>query len=240
VTVTGCLVYAALILLAARRGARTERLAVALAGTTALALIAYYGLLFGAAHFVSRYLFPVSPFFALTSTSFVVLAGRRLYLGGGATRWIPPTLVAGVVLLAAALNARVYHASGRGSAVDHRAVVQWVRANVPPDAWVAAVQTGTLGFFHERTVNLDGKVNPHALAARLEGRIPHYVVQLPIAYIADWAGLASWIRLDPIDRHFEVVVHDPTRNLAVLRRVTPIPQVSDVGSVRPMPASGGT
>jgi hypothetical protein len=234
VTVTACLAYAAALVLAARRGVRVERLAIALAGTTALALVGYYGLLFGAAHFVSRYLFPVSPFFALVSAS-LFMRGIRHTAERPVTRRLAGAALAAIVLLAIALNARIYLAVGRGSAVDHRAVVRWVEANVPRDAWVAAVQTGTLGFFHERTINLDGKVNPHALEARLERRVPHYVVALPVAYIADWAGLASWIHLEPIDRHFELAVHDPGANLAVLRRVTPLPAVTDVGSVRARP-----
>lgn len=225
------LAYAAALVLAAVRGSRMERSALALAGATSAALAAYYGVFFGASHFLGRYLFPVSPFFALASASFLLALASRMPGGAPAGRRILGAALAAAVLLAAGLNARVYAAGGRGSAVDHRAVLRWVQANVPPEAWVGAVQTGVLGFFHDRTINLDGKVNPEALSARLERRIPAYVVDLPIAYIADWAGLASWIELEPIDRHFELVVHDREANLAVLRRVTPLPDVQDVARV---------
>ena len=94
--------------------------------------------------------------------------------------------------------------------------MEWVAENVDDEEWVGAVQTGTLGFFHDRTVNLDGKVNPAALEAREQDKIPEYVVRSDIAYVADWAGLAEWEEL--LAPHFELIVHDEVRNLAVLRR----------------------
>jgi hypothetical protein len=94
---------------------------------------------------------------------------------------------------------------------------------VPDEDWVSAVQTGTLGFWHDRTINLDGKVNPQALQALLtEGHFYTYVVSNPqIRWLADWYGMAAF---DTEERAgfgdlFEVVVADEARNLAVLRRI---------------------
>jgi len=91
---------------------------------------------------------------------------------------------------------------------------------VPDSAWVAAPQSGTLGFFHDRTINLDGKVNPAALAVRrADGSVTRYVLEKrEIEYLADWEGIASWATQPPIAAQFELVVDDPGRNLAVLRR----------------------
>jgi hypothetical protein len=100
----------------------------------------------------------------------------------------------------------------------HFQVVAWVAEHVPEDAWVGAVQTGTVGYFHDRTINLDGKVNPEALAAVRAHRIPQYVLSKPIRYLADWEGLASWAELDGLKGRFDLVVHDRERNLAVLVR----------------------
>lgn len=224
--------YAAALVFAARRASRGERVALALGGLTGLALVVYYGLLFGAPHFVARYLFPVTPLLALATSSAIAAAAHRLLARRPRGRATVALGLAGAVALTTATGTRLYLAEGRGSAVDHRAVMRWVTENVPEETWVAAVQTGVLGFFHDRTINLDGKVNPQALAARLARRTQAYVVDLPVAYVVDWAGLASWIELEPMDRHFELVVHDRARNVAVLRRVTPIPVVADVGLVR--------
>ena len=101
----------------------------------------------------------------------------------------------------------------------HSQVVDWVDRNVPADAWVGAVQTGTLGYWHDLTINLDGKVNPEALQARREaGHVLDYVVESEISYLADWVGIAGWVETEGFASHFEVVVQDPIANLSVLRR----------------------
>lgn len=110
----------------------------------------------------------------------------------------------------------------------HRQVVKWVQGNVPELQWVGAPQTGTLGFFHDRTINLDGKVNPYALRAILEkGNVLEYVRNSKINYIADWYGMADWVKIksDPqFAKDFEVAVKDERSNLGALRRIHPVEQ----------------
>jgi hypothetical protein len=127
----------------------------------------------------------------------------------------------------------------RSAEHDHGAVVEWVSDHLTPDTWVGAPQSGTLGYFHDRTINLDGKVNPFALQARRDNRLFRYIVDdTPIEYMADWSGLARWVdhpetvqeerENDLLSRHFAVIVREPERNIVVLRRLpprsTPIPQ----------------
>lgn len=183
------------------------------AGLYMIALAAFYGLSFGAGHFMSRYLFPASPFLALLTVGTVRTLRER-----AKARLPRPALMvvpAAVLALAVGLNARLYVL---GDEHAHFQVVRWVERHVPDDVWVGAIQTGTLGFFHDRTVNLDGKVNPEALRARREGRIPEYVVDREIQYLADWHGIADWRDLPALEPHFELIVDDRERNLAVLRR----------------------
>jgi len=99
--------------------------------------------------------------------------------------------------------------------------VEWVQKNVPDDVWVGAVQTGTLGFFHDRTINLDGKVNPDALRARLAGRTQEYVLASPIEYLTDWVGIETWLHGTALEGRFERRVLDRERNLAVAQRSRP-------------------
>ncbi|HTO70124.1 MAG TPA: hypothetical protein VMR31_09725 [Myxococcota bacterium] len=180
----------------------------------AVCLLAFYGMSFGAGYFMSRYMFALSPLLALL----VGAVARRGWVGLASSelRWVPGAFAAGLVLLASGLDARLY---AKGTSHMHFQVVDWVQKNVSDDTWVAAPQSGTLGFFHDRTVNLDGKVNPVALAARSRGEVDRYLVESrEIQYLADWEGLAAWAKQPVISTQFELVVDDPEHNLAVLRR----------------------
>jgi hypothetical protein len=87
---------------------------------------------------------------------------------------------------------------------------------VPTVEWVGAIQSGTVGFFHDRTINLDGKTNPDALKARDAGRMREYILGSPIRYLADWSGIAGWRSM--LAPYFQVIVDDPNANLGVLKR----------------------
>ena len=184
----------------------------------------YYGLFFGAPWFVSRYLSALSPLLWLLSftSAYVLLAGllrdRRAFVAVGAA-------LASMLLLVAA-GIAVLDFRGRQSN-GHRQVVDWVRKNVDERQWVGGIQTGTLGYFHDRTINLDGKVNPTALRARIQsGGVQSYVLdETPINFLADWVGIAGWASTTSEPRFaqaFEVVVDDKAANLGVLRRRVPV------------------
>ena len=185
------------------------------------ALAGYYGMVFGAPHFLGRYLAPLAPLLIVA-----VLTGAldlvRALARERAARIAPALALAGLVLSAALLG---WRAGPAARPQGHFQVVEWVKHNVDDATWVAAVQTGTLGYWHDRTINLDGKVNPAALAARrAHGSVLPYVVETgKIRYIVDWAGMAGWAgRPDGgFDRAFELVVEDPAADLAVLRRRDP-------------------
>lgn len=178
------------------------------------ALVVYYGFFFGAPHFLSRYFAPLAPLLVTAA----VWAGLQLAERIRTRRAAPAAALAAIALCAAlTLRQIVPGVNDQG----HFQVVDWVRANVSDETWVGAVQTGTLGYWHDRTVNLDGKVNPAALRARLEdGHVLRYVVEGPIDVLADWVGIAGWAALEAADfnRHFELLVEDHDRNLAVLVR----------------------
>lgn len=182
-------------------------------------LAGYYGLFFGAAHFISRYLSILSPFlwFATALVGFFWLT--HLLGDGQRIRWAVAAAVPCLLVYSVVLGAYAY-ANGRTHM--HKQVVDWVSANVPPGQWVGAVQTGTLGYFYDRTLNLDGKVNPDVLRSLLrDGHSLEYVSDSPIRFIVDWVGMADWVRHPKANRfksQFEVVVRDNANNLAVLRR----------------------
>ena len=41
--------------------------------------------------------------------------------------------------------------------------------------------------------DLDGKVNPEALARRQKDEVLDYVVESDIRYVVDWAGVGDWV-----------------------------------------------
>lgn len=195
----------------------------------ALGIASYYGLFFGAPHFQARYISPLSPFmwFATSATAFFLL--NMLFRTFNGFRRAALSVVL-VLTFGAATFAYTDFARGyaKGTSQMHQQVVKWVQDNVPESQWVGAPQTGTLGFFHDRTINLDGKVNPHALRSILEnGNILEYVRNSKIDYIADWYGMADWVKMksNPLfSKEFEVVIRDEQENLGVLRRIHPVKQ----------------
>ena len=183
-----------------------------------IALASYYGLFFGAPHFTSRYLAPLAPLLIVAVLVVALSVFRRLPRG--------ETIAAGVGLGGMALSVLLLLRLLWPGAHEHEhfQVVRWVEENTTPATWVGAVQTGTLGYWHDRTINLDGKVNPEALQARItDGHVLGYVVDSRIDVIADWAGVAEWGRRPEAGfaEAFEVIVEDPDANLGVLRRRAP-------------------
>lgn len=202
---------------ASRRWTNLQRSVLLFGCAYCLLLGAFYGLYFGAGHFMSRYILPASPLIAVLWSVFVYHVCCRAVQSGYPL--LSRAILASVVVLALGLNLRTYRG---GSKHMHFQVVEWVEANLPESTWVGAIQTGTLGFFHDRTINLDGKVNPYALEARKRKKIPEYVVEQEIEYLADWAGLAIWQELKPIATHFDLIVKDEKIDLVVFRRKTRI------------------
>jgi Dolichyl-phosphate-mannose-protein mannosyltransferase len=189
-----------------RRGSKTIRAGVLLGLVHAFLFATYYGAFFGAGHFLSRYTAPIS-----ILTAFLTVGVVMTLMRVPAVRFAFPAVL---LVLALALDARSYRNRHEHM---HFQVVSWVESNVADDEWVGAIQSGTVGFFHDRTINLDGKTNPAALKAHFANRMREYILASPIKYIADWSGIAGWHTwLEP---NFQVVVDDPVANLGVLKRL---------------------
>ena len=226
VIVICCLAVVAVLAIFWRFAARVDRAArrfFVISLSFAVALSLYYGMFFGAAWFLPRYLSALSPFL-FTMAAFAAVFVLRSVLTAESRASAAAVGVA-FVLTAVAVGAswRTWH---RGGTVhEHRHVVAWVSAHVADSVWVGAPQSGTLGFFHDRTINLDGKVNPQALSILIgQGSIQDYVVDSKVQYIVDWVGMAGWdddLSQSRFSKAFEVIVRDVPGNLAVLRRIAP-------------------
>lgn len=179
----------------------------------------YYGMLFGAAWFVTRYLSALSPMLWLISfmVIYVLLCSifnkqqfTRVFIFGASL----------LIVISAVSELLIYQ---KGVSGMHKPVVEWAVNNVDKQVWVGAAQTGTLGYFHDRTINLDGKTNLNALQAVLEqGQVLSYILdKTDIQYIVDWQGICGWTNEKKEPRfavQFKVIVSDSVKNLCVIQR----------------------
>lgn len=141
-------------------------------------IVVWYGLTSKAEWFYYRYFAPIS------LLMIVVLAVGLARTSRG---WRPAFLnVAAIVVgLSGLMSFGVLwnsQLSGGNEMLNDQ--VALVRGTVPDDQVVAAGQSGTLGFWRAKVVNLDGKVNPDVL--RIETSMSDYLRSQDIHWLCDW------------------------------------------------------
>jgi len=162
---------------------------VALGGFVAF-LAAWYVLNFGPWWFMERYL---APLLLLTipwlATALELRRPRPRALGALAAVVLAANVPVFAVLASGSASPPAWTARdsnlGAHPNLNHTSQLAWIRANVVPECTVGAFETGTLLYFRDRTVNLDGKVDHDALEARLAGRSPQYVDARRIDVLVD-------------------------------------------------------
>jgi hypothetical protein len=149
-----------------------------------LLLLAWYVLSSFASWFYVRYVATAAVVASL------LIAGTVLHLCRQ-RRWIMWVYVAvGVLPLCASV---VLLHLGRAYNQYHDVQCRLVEEFVPPGELVAARQTGTLGYFRDHIVNLDGKVNPEAYRAR--STLREYLRQKEVRWLCDW----EWMIADLVE-----------------------------------------
>ncbi|MDM8565205.1 hypothetical protein QUF74_06075 [Candidatus Halobeggiatoa sp. HSG11] len=222
-----CAIFMVLVLIwmLVRKLHLEERRLTMLISIFTVCLVTFYGLFFGASYFIDRYMFPISPFFALLWASVIVFIWQRL----PAQKVIMPIIALLFVTVITGLHVRsylftkqtsIYHQYLGGYSL-HFHLAKWITDNVPKETWVGSWQSGTTGYFHDRTINLDGKTNPEALAARQQDKLPEYMLNKDITYFVDWMNwykMKVWINEPVVKENFEFVVQDKQNNLLVMQR----------------------
>ncbi len=173
-----------LILPDAVRDARVQR-ALEFAGcltATLLTLAAWYASSSAATYFYARYLAPA----LLLSTIAIAYTLLHLRLRPWLP-WIAAAFCAAMVLAALASTGLMPIFRGNTNYTEQ---LPLVNRYVPPGVPVASGQTGTLGYFRERVVNLDGKVNAEALAYRKD--MGQYLRQNGVEWFCDWPANARY------------------------------------------------
>lgn len=175
------------------QGSLAARFAAALF-TTAIVFCAYYLLTSGAGHFYGRYL-SVLMLLSVPVTAIALFGSPRL-----------PKPVGGACVLAvlaiALLSVAGFHLQrGVAKSPFYNDQLQLILSNVPAGDVVGAGQSGTIGYFRERVVNLDGKVNSAAIPFR--DRMWVYLEQQHIEWFCDWT--TKWLGPDPAAHGWQFV-----------------------------------
>ena len=157
------------------------------AGVMAVAfglLSLYYGFSFIAYWFYYRYLFPVAIPAAVALSILLVATLRvrpaaRIWLRYGLPLLALPTFISAIASTVAPQSPWTLHLE----------TVYWeqldlIAEQVPPTDFVAAGQAGTLGYFRDRVVNADGKVNRSAIP--YQTRMWDYLKQNDVRWFCDW------------------------------------------------------
>ena len=207
----GGIALTTLAVVSVRRGPRRSigSATVALALYAAF-LVGWYTLMFGSWWFLDRYLAPL----LLVAVPWLACALERL-----GRRWSLPALsgvvlVANVPVLAVLLTAPHWPppwwtspTSNLGTHPNLNYELQYAqtRALVRDECRVGAYESGTLGYFREGVVNLDGKVNSAALRARLAERSAEYARRAGVDVMVDiptygWAR-SGWRPMADLGRY---------------------------------------
>ncbi|HEX6977884.1 MAG TPA: hypothetical protein VF342_01165 [Alphaproteobacteria bacterium] len=164
-----------------RRTRRTLEFAACL-GAALAALVVYYMLSFVAYWFYYRYFAPA----ALFAFVVVPIILGRVFAGIArpAVRTIAGLVVVALAVQIATLTVLARAGRGLGGNTVYHDQVALVRQYVPDGDYVAAGQSGTLGFFRDRVVNTDGKVNRAALA--YQDHMWDYLRERDVKWFVDW------------------------------------------------------
>lgn len=215
-SVVAIAIYSGLIYLAKKYAQAAQQRFISIFILYSVGLVLFYGLYFGAAYFIPRYFLVFTGFFAILWAWLAVTLIPRLPFS-----LLRYAVLALCFIVATGLIVR-YERLLDTRTNGHFQVVNWIADNVPAEAWVGAVQTGTIGYFHDRTINLDGKVNPHAYYARRDDLLVDYILDCTnkIDYIADWYKIKNWINSYPeLAQTFSLRYSNEAENISVLQRI---------------------
>jgi hypothetical protein len=137
-------------------------------------LIISYTSVFSATWFYTRYFAPMVLISILCIGYVLVRVGKKVPL-------VMNTLALGLGVALLLVIYSLHSGQIQNQFINHQ--LPLINADVPAEAKVASFQTGTLGYFRDNVVNLDGKVNPKAIEYR--GNLLSYLRENRIAWLCD-------------------------------------------------------
>jgi len=155
-----------------------------------LLVAAYSFYVFGFFFFI-RYYYPV--YFVLALYLAIFAEGAVARLGRSRLSWLKASSAGLAALYLIAFFGMSYKQAFKSKPVYcFYGVADWVRNNTEEFEKVAAFQCGAIGYFSgRRVVNLDGKVNPEALAALKSGDLAGYLIKEKVDIVLDRRDVLS-------------------------------------------------
>jgi hypothetical protein len=137
-----------------------------------LVLSCYYGIITFATYFYQRYTVLIAPLvliLILLKVSETTKTQRQIII---------------TAFIISILQFLMYYHSTKSENILYDNQVHLVMESIPEDEIVGARQSGTLGYFRNRVINLDGKVNPRA--PKDEYAMNKYLKREGIDWLCDW------------------------------------------------------
>ncbi|TAL69762.1 MAG: hypothetical protein EPN82_03840 [Bacteroidetes bacterium] len=146
-------------------------------------LLALYYLLFSSAtHFYHRYLCPLTLIGQLFTVIFIsyLFVNKKLY-------FYPITIVITLAILM--ISVTMHSGKLMNKSQFYKYQLPLVTKYVPSNEIASSTQSGTLGFFRNKVLNLDGKVNNEVL--KYKNNIPEYLAMKKVSWFCDWKSFAD-------------------------------------------------
>ncbi|MBI5324620.1 MAG: hypothetical protein HZB41_05010 [Ignavibacteriae bacterium] len=162
-------------------------------------LTLYYFFLSSASHFYQRYLCPLSIIGLILTAIFI----SYLFINNKKTFITITTLI---TLGTITISATIFSGKLMNKSQFYKHQLTLVNDMVPKSDYVAAGQSGTLGFFRKKVINLDGKVNTDIL--KFNNKVPEYLSIKKVEWLCDWKFYAeSYLGKNPEKTGWKIVGH---------------------------------
>jgi hypothetical protein len=181
-------------------------------------IFAYYVFNFGAPHFLPRYFHPIRLLWVMLVALSLPLIGPSIVASYKERKGLFLGVAIPVALFVLFFNANRYWTNYTTNNISELyGVGKWALQH--PDTRVGMYQSGTASFVAPNVVNLDGKVNPDALHARVSDSIGHYIVSERLEYLADWKQYVTELAAHAERFGVRYELHDSVLPMYIYRRV---------------------
>jgi len=183
-------------------------------------MVGAYGFVIFGYWFFTRYLFPVEMCLLLLSAAVFSDLLRRI------PRNMMPYILIGIGLIYGPL----FYRTARINLLDNRSdkmgsyhlIARALDENIAPGERIGAFQSGVIAYFSaHQVINLDGVVNQGAYRALKDNRLPEYLADNNIAYVADYARILDRLLfqpLSPTERESFQLVSPPNYSVRIYKR----------------------
>lgn len=169
-------------------------------------LFGYYVFAHGSWWFMRRYIHPERALF-FTISGVYVSSLAYVFTRSSSLQWLRSSSIVILCIIMSAVSVGQFAVTWGDKASNQMyAVAEWINANIPATSKIGAFQSGTLGYFCNDVVNLDGKNNALALQAMTTGTGLEYIKDHNINFVVDWPSqIAKYVDFESFRKEFEPI-----------------------------------